>query len=224
MNYKVITDEHALKDFIDWLPDCNEHEQYYVSLLARSKYLSVDSGIKADKQQLKRFTSKKESLLDKIRQLECALGTYKQGNTPIPQEALALYITINPRDLWKATYASLVNFAKHIQEAHSTINPHQEVMSEIQKSCSNKYYMDIDVDIKDPSILEQIKTFVNPSCITILETRGGYHVLIKMSEIEESLKKTWYTNIMKIPGIDQSGDNMIPVPGCSQGGFTPHFI
>lgn len=50
MNYKVINDEQLLKDFIAWLPECNEQEQYYISLLARSKYLSGDSVIKSDKQ------------------------------------------------------------------------------------------------------------------------------------------------------------------------------
>lgn len=224
MNYKVINDEQILKDFIAWLPECNEQEQYYISLLARSKYLNGDTVIKSDKQQLKRFTSTKNMMFDKIRQLECAVGSYRHGGNPIPQEALALYITVNPRDLWKATYASLVNFAKKIQTGHNTINPHQEAMSEIQISCSNKYYIDVDVDIKDPQILEQIKTFINPSCLTILETRGGYHVLVKVSEIDPSYKKSWYNNIMNLAGIDQSGDNLIPVPGCTQGGFTPHFI
>lgn len=224
MNYKVIYDEQLLKDFINWLPECNEHEQYYLSLLARSKYLSGDSVIKSDKQQLKRFTTSKDRMFDKIRQLECAVGSYTQGGNAIPQEALALYITVNPRDLWKATYSSLVNFAKKIQAGHSSINPQQEAMNEIQVSCSNKYYIDVDVDVKDPQILEQIKGFINPSCLTVLETRGGYHVLVKVSEIDPSYKKSWYNNIMNLAGIDQSGDNLIPVPGCSQGGFIPRFI
>ncbi len=224
MNYKVINDEQLLKDFIAWLPECNEQEQYYISLLARSKYLSGDSVIKSDKQQLKRFTSRKDMMFDKIRQLECAVGSYRQNGNAIPQEALALYITVNPRDLWKATYSSLVNFAKKIQAGHNTINPQQEAMNEIQISCSNKYYIDVDVDIKDPQILGQIKGFINPSCLTVLETRGGYHVLVKVSEIDPSYKKSWYNNIMNLAGIDQSGDNLIPVPGCTQGGFTPYFI
>lgn len=170
MNYKVINDEQLLKDFIAWLPECNEQEQYYISLLARSKYLSGDPVIKSDKQQLKRFTSRKDMMFDKIRQLECAVGSYRQNGNAIPQEALALYITVNPRDLWKATYSSLVSFAKKIQADHNTINPQQEAMNEIQVSCSNKYYIDVDVDIKDPQILEQIKGFINPSCLTVLET------------------------------------------------------
>lgn len=224
MNYKIIHDEVALKAFIDWLPVCNEQEQYYLSLLARTKYLEDGHGFKSDKQQLKRFTSTKEGMLEKIRQLECAVGAYTQRGIPIPQEALALYISVNPRDLWKATFASLVTFAQNIQANASAKNPHQEVMSAIQQSCSNKYYIDIDVDAKDPSVLEKIKEFVNPSCLTIMETRGGYHVLVELAALDPALRKTWYPNIMNLPNVDQSGDNIIPVPGCTQGGFVPRFI
>ncbi|NSL87548.1 hypothetical protein ECE50_011935 [Chitinophaga sp. Mgbs1] len=162
-------------------------------------------------------------MLDKIKQLECAAGTYRHNGQPVPQEALALYISINPRDLWKATFASLVTFAENIRQQQLTKNPHQEVMSEIQKSCSNKYYMDIDVDRKDPAILETISSYINPSCLTILETRGGYHVLIELAAIDPSVKKTWYRQITALPDVDQSGDNLIPVPGCVQGGFVPFF-
>nr|WP_295871199.1 hypothetical protein [uncultured Chitinophaga sp.] len=224
MNYKIIHDEDALKAFIEWLPVCNEQEQYYLSLLARTKYLEEGHGFKSDKQQLKRFTSTKEGMLEKIRQLECAVGAYTQRGMPIPQEALALYISVNPRDLWKATFASLVTFAQNIQANASAKNPHQEVMSAIQQSCSNKYYIDIDVDAKDPAILEKIKEFVNPSCLTVMETRGGYHVLVELAALDPALRKTWYPNIMNLPNVDQSGDNIIPVPGCTQGGFVPRFI
>lgn len=224
MNYKIINDEAALKAFIDWLPDCNEQEQYYLTLLARTKYLEEGHGFKSDKQQLKRFTSTKEDMVEKIRQLECAVGAYTQRGLPIPQEALALYISINPRDLWKATFTSLVTFAQHIQANANTKNPHQEVMSIIQQSCSNKYYMDIDVDAKDPAILEKIKEYVNPSSLTTIETRGGYHVLVELAALDPAIRKSWYPNVINLPNVDQSGDNIIPVPGCTQGGFTPKFI
>ena len=37
--YEIIKDEEALKDFIDWLPELGGDLSYYVSLLARNKYL-----------------------------------------------------------------------------------------------------------------------------------------------------------------------------------------
>ena len=59
MNYKIITDEAKLKEFIDWLPDLREDECYYIALFCRKKYTDK---LKSDKLQLKRVTSKKENI------------------------------------------------------------------------------------------------------------------------------------------------------------------
>lgn len=224
MNYKIILDEEILRNFIEWLPDLEENEVYYVCLFARNKYCKDIVHIKSDKAQLKRFTSKKKDLFNKIKQLECEVGSYTQKDIGIPQEALALYITVNPRDTWKALFGSLVHLSKCIQDTNKSVNPHQEVMSEIQKSCSNKYYFDLDIDTKDPGIIENLGEFINRDCLTILETRGGYHILIRLDKISDEYKRSWYNNISTVVSIDQKGDQMIPVPGCTQGNFIPKFI
>lgn len=225
MNYEIIKDEEKLRSFIEWLPALEEGEAYYSCLFARSKYAQGSIvHIKSDKAQLKRFTSKKVNLFDKIRQLECPIGSYHQRETEIPQEALALYITVNPRNLWRATFSSLVHLAKCIQTNAVTVNPHQEVMSEIQRSKSRTVYVDCDLDCRDNSSIREVFTYVNPDAVTVLQSRGGYHLLVEVSKVEEKYKKSWYKDISGIAHIDQMGDLMIPIPGCVQGDFVPNFI
>lgn len=104
-------------------------------------------------------------------------------------------------------------------------NHHQEVLSEIQKAKSRTVYFDIDFDISiDDFDFNDIKNNINKESINVLKTRGGFHLLIEMDNIEKEFKNKWYKSLTSLPGCDIKGDNMIPVPGTYQGGFTPHFI
>lgn len=222
--YRIINDESLLCDFIDWLPTLGDGETFYCSLFARSKYCNGGE-LKSDKQQLKRFTSSKELLLQKIRQLECRIGSYKIGNLDIPPESLALYINPNPRSWQVSAKKSLIKLAELITVPYSGYNTHQEVLSQLQKSPSRKIYFDIDYDGVDIDELRySIESSINTNSIKYLKTRGGFHILVELSKIEPEYVKTWYKNLTSINGVDIRGDNLIPVVGCTQGGFTPHFI
>lgn len=234
MNYKIITDEKILRDFIDWLPELQPSETYYVCLFARSKYCKGITHISTDKAQLKRFTTNKERMFDKIKQCETELGNYKQKDKPIPQEALAIYITPNPRCFLKATRQSLKKFADLLSIDYNGYNPHQKVMSEIQKAKSRTCFVDFDFDIKEKNyknfklyieeILNKIFLSINVSACTVLNTRGGFHLLIDPNKVHSAYKKSWYNEISKLENVDIKGDNMIPIPGTYQGGFTPYFL
>jgi S-ribosylhomocysteine lyase LuxS involved in autoinducer biosynthesis len=101
-------------------------------------------------------------------------------------------------------------------------------MSEIQKAKSRTVYVDFDFDVldeMDASILfNKISGILNYECYSILRTRGGFHLLIQPEKVSKEISKTWYQSLKKLEGVDISGDNMIPVPGCTQGEFVPYFI
>lgn len=232
MNYQIIKDEKLLREFIEWLPSLEPSNIFYLTLLARSKYAQGITHISSDKQQLRRFTSNKEFMFEKIKQLECELGSYRQKHNPIPNEALALYISLNPRDHFKAGKQLLIKLADLITKNYSGWNLHQEAMSCLQQSCGKKIYMDFDIDIEGQikkeyieSLQNEIDSKINCDCYKILRTRGGVHILVELAKIDPKYSKTWYNNMATMKGCDMKGsDTLIPVPGTSQGNFVPYFI
>jgi len=234
-NYTVITDEELLSNFVNWLPELKDNECYYLCLFARSKYAKNEDGankfphIKTDKAQLKRFVAtRKEYIIDKIRQLEVKLGAYKtKDGDDVPQEALALYINVSPRNQWQAMFI-LMKKLIDIQESQAiNFNIHSEALSAIQKSGRKKKYFDFDLDGDDME--EKVKTSldynkINKDCLSFLKTRGGMYILVELEKISPEFKNTWYNYMTSNFEVDIKGDNMIPVPGTYQGGFTPHFI
>jgi len=225
-NYTIITDEKILKDFIDWLPNPSEDETYYCCLFARSKYCKNLTHINSDKAQLKRFTSSKELLFKKIKQLECPIGSYYQKKNVVPQEALALYITVNPRNNIKAAKNALIRLVHLVTGENHGYSLHAEMMSEVQKAKSRTEYVDFDFDNVEPEeVLKQItgNNLVNLDAVKVLKTRGGFHLLVSPQKVDYDHKNSWHKSISSL-GPDIKGDNMIPVPGTYQGGFTPHFL
>jgi hypothetical protein len=237
MNYQVIKDEQVLRDFIDWLPELQPNEKYYFCLFARNKYCKELSHIKSDKAQLKRFVTDKERMFQKIKQLEIEEGWYRQRDFPVPDAALALYMTVNPRNMMKATVNTMVKLAQSIRDQNIDMNCHAEAMSEIQKAKSRTVWVDFDFDNKlapmglegrykdyGEYLADVVPNFIGEGQHMILETRGGFHLLVNPDTVSSYAKNSWYQALQKLGHCDQVGDNMIPVPGCNQGLFTPHFI
>jgi hypothetical protein len=234
MNYKIINDIDILDDFVyNVLPRLQDNECFYVCLFARSKYAKNEDGsnkfphIKTDKAQLKRFIiNKPEDLYRKLKQCECEVGSYKtKDNEDIPQESLAPYITVNPRNHKKALFDLSKALIKILECEGTNFNVHQEALSAIQRAKSRTVFATFDLDSKEPEHLEKVLSYVNRDAVLVLETRGGYHLLIDPVRVSSLYKKTFYNNITKLPFIDNDAgsDLMIPIPGCHQGGFTPNF-
>lgn len=216
--YKIVHDNSALLQFIQWLPELNQNEKYYLSLFARKKY--CPNLIKSnDKTQLKRFLATKENMYDKITQLELPVSRWKLRDMSAPQDSLVLYIHPNPRDMKKATEM----MGKKCWELmnNNNFNIHAEALSCIQKSSSTKRFVTFDIDSKEAD-LDFLKTLDIE--YRVIETRGGYHVLVVPNK--KKIKSNWYQSITShyTGFIDNTGDLMSPVPGTIQGGFTPKML
>lgn len=229
MNYQIIKDEDKFREFIEWLPDLDVGERYYVALFARKKYCREVKYIKTDKAQVSRFLSNKEDLFNKVRRLEAPLDSYVIKDITIPQEALALYISVNPRDLEEATRALLVKCAQMLRLKYNGYNPVAEAMSEAHRAVSRKIWYDFDFDVDDcERVIAEVKSTlfsICPSAVKFIKTKNGLHVCIHIPTLANSdIRTTWYKAMAKIEGCDVKGDNLLPVVGCTQGEFVPYFL
>ena len=218
--YQIITDEPTLKSFIEWLPEHSAEECYFCALFCRGKYFPALKGNGGN--LLFRGIADKKSLFRKFRQLECPIGAYEKNGVSVPQESLALYINPNARNLYSATLNTLVQLSQNIKANHKTASPHKEALSCIQTSSGEKTFIDFDIDSKEPEILKKALTLLGKGSNEIIETRGGYHVLVRRDTIHQIEDKMWYKKMQELS--DASGDCMIPVVGGTLGNFTPKFV
>lgn len=227
MNYKIINDIEELQRFIDWLPDLKDNEIFYGCLFARKKYAS--SLVSAsDKAQLKRFTFKKHNLIEKIKQLEVAVGAYKLKDREAPQESLALYMNPNPRDQKKAAFKTIKHLTDLLEKGNKDYNIHQEVLSVLQQTAGSTYVVDFDVDFKEGDssfdlILRAKEAVGRKEALTVVITRGGFHALVQPTKVDPNKRNTWYQGMCRIGSVDQKGDQLLPIPGTTQGGFVPYM-
>lgn len=239
-NYRIIHDEEEFLKFVDWLPELGDNEVYYGSLFARKKYCPelIHSN---DRTQLKRFTAtSKEYLVKKIKQLEIPIGLWDLKGMAAPQESLVVYIHPVPRDMVKATMSMGKKCWDLVNNNH--FNLVAEAISLVQKSKSKRHKLvTFDIDSKEVD-LTKLKGVLAPNSFTIIETRGGYHLIVDSEWAyyynerhftpegiitKEAGVKNWYQEIIRIFGkdvVDNTGDLMSPIVGCIQGGFVPKFI
>ncbi len=219
--YQIITDRQALEEFINWLPEHSQEEAYFYALFYREKY---NTGAKKSGggNLLFRGISDKKSLFRKIQQLECPIGSYEKAGEPVPQECLALYINPNPRSLPKASLNTISALVDNLKTKNSQASPHKEALACIQTSPADKPFVTFDIDKKESLYVVAALKTLHPVLPAIIETRGGYHLLVPRVQIAQIENKMWHKTLAEIS--DENGDILSPMIGCTQGNFTPRFV
>lgn len=232
--YQIIKDMAELERYVDQLPDLGEGFKYYISLFARKKYGGTE-GLKSDKAQLKRCVASKDMIIKKIKQMEIPLGCYDIDGLVINQESLVVYISANPRDMHKAGVETAIELTKKGLRGDTIKNPQAEALSQMQVH-GKKIYFNVDLDIVEGKELpyEELRDYlfniVNLNACNIIQTRGGYHLLINVNELGDRVKKTWYNDFRRGDALGRftvdlsNGDGMLPLPGCVQAEFIPRML
>lgn len=256
--YDLLPEPEETKRFLELLPmDYSLNECLTVALFARKKYvrdipelshisLSNDDGCwdrtivhQTLKDRENDFSAKVyRSILSYCR----PKGAWVDRNElPMPEEVLALYMSINPRCAIKGTrelHNDLIEkcFLPTSSKEAFVGDLYSNVKTVLQKNISRKLIADVDIDIKDIAVLNAFRDIIRTSWnaeVCTIETRGGYHILADMEKMKNANEK-WYTTIesfvnnvnleLGAPLVEFKTDTLAPIVGSRQGGFVVRMI
>lgn len=241
----MIEDEEQFKKFLDILPDLEKDEIYFCSLSARQKYLDDKEreyyGLGRTEMFSREIARSKHGLYLTLAKMKKSL-LYRKTNLglDIPKKCLVTYININPSSSIKAFMNFNKDMSKNmlnifmaernnkIANYESFIRIPTKLMNCIQKAQSRKYFIDIDCDAEDITIVNNIiKSLINNKVIFhIIETKSGYHILIQKNTLNKEVRLyelVKETN-NKCKEVIFNKNYMIPVPGTLQAGKLVRII
>jgi hypothetical protein len=232
--YKVISDENeVLKFFKLFFKDALEGYSVMLLPVARRKYWTPlsTSTINLSKQIIS-MNIPSERFVAYLRKYEVLDGLHKDKTTSIPSEALAYYLTSNPLSEKRAFCLLQKEMIDRMQQM--LLSPTQSFDLRADKmydSClhrsADKTFMKLDVDTKVVEQISVLKEFFRVNEIKpfiVVESRGGYHILLKRSELGE-LHKAIHSFVEKNnTWISVEKDGLIIIPGTYQGGFPTRIV
>lgn len=246
-------DKFQVEKLINFLKPLKDGESYMMLLASRNKYLSEENKINyrdihgsnvIDRQMIRPG----QNIVNKIEQIlnrwSSRFGAYiSKDNQKYPNEMLIPYIKINPGSMVKAYFEfkkSMIEIEKEfifsnnksdIMKKFNRID--RQFMSNIQASYSEKYIIDLDIDINEEdrkmkeTVLEDIFDSLKSYCkdfdktkYLIVDTFSGYHILFEKSTLD---CQGFYQDFLNkyvmvwIKELALNKEYMIPVPGCFQG-------
>jgi hypothetical protein len=195
----LITDYVEFTKFKALLPPLTDGYNYLLSLSARNKYLNPEERQYYNLGSSEMFGRTLVKDLDNLDYYVQKLAThldYKKTRTghPFPEKALVVYFMINPVDMLSAYFVFQERLNKDIQEIYLAMqnkkNPNlnmvknldSHLLTSVGKASKRKDFVDLDLDSKDPMILEQIRNRLTGYTYHVVSTHGGYHIIIPRSQ------------------------------------------
>lgn len=216
--HRFIYSTDEMKKFFDLIECENKTHQTFVCV--RPKY-SKNRPVKNQTMSQKCFYNYTfDKFVDLIKKYELPVGCYKENDCVLPNECMVIYCTTNARNTKQGAKKLL---SECIDAAFSGddyifnhLNP--KMNGAIMSSKEKTLLTTIDIDSKDE--YPEVKEFLEEHKIVpagVVETRGGYHVLLHTNE---NLEKVY----RKFSPKHTMGDTFCPIPGTLQGGFPVKFV
>lgn len=230
--------------FLQFIPDLQRDEVYFLSLSARNKYLSDEEQKRYDLGRTEMFSRHiafdKDGISLALDRMKADLSVRKTRNgSHIPDKCLVVYFNVHPSSTVKAYRRFSEQMDRHYEEAFlGTLNGskasdmwipfHQmrtTLMNHIQKSFSRKLMVDIDIDGEDDEQskdlmweLHSFLTYAECHFMTI-QTQGGYHILIPTKYLGKHVplhKKLNELDNRTQGEVKFNSNAMVPLPGTLQ--------
>ena len=247
--YTLIEDIEELKMFHSFLHPLQTGEAYFVSMSARNKYLSVEEREYYSLRKAEMFSRKLvkdssfESFLRVLRTMEVNQGGYTTANGKcIPEKCLSVYANINASSGLKAYKEFNTKMNDLLMDSISNQDGLKSfasldtiLMNCFQRQQGTKYLLDIDFDIPKELRDEFLFPFVNilnenNVIYKVLETHGGFHVLIVRKTIGFNYTKILNELNLKAKQLNpkyeilKNVNDMVPIAGVLQAGFPVSFV
>ena len=184
-----------------------------------------------------------------LRRLQIQQGSYKdkKSGKELPSEAFAIYLTVDPLNEIRAynklqkqmadrfeKLISNVLFKESSADCDMTDNQPtnlnlESVYKSCLHSCPEKGFKKLDVDSKDDDNINKLKALFVENDITphlIVETKGGYHVILNTQKLSSESQKNLYvfsTQNKNWMSIEKTGC-LVAIPGTLQAGFRVKMV
>ncbi len=251
--HKFIYDEEEVKKFIKILSPLVKDEVYFLSVSARSKYLTdleKEVLILGKQSWFSRKLVKpspidiKHNYIRVVKSMEVAKGGYtSQNGLELSNSCLVIYANINPSSGMKAlkkfqneTMDIMYKALASSKQPLGLCSLDSKMLSCYQTEISRKTLIDVDFDIPRDGldlvrmVAEELKN-KKVKYYTII-TKSGYHMILD----KESLNFNYTLVVAEADRIAKerygnehievkiNSNNAVPLPGTLQGGFEVRFI